>query len=86
MNLSTKLISGFLATSLITLLVGVTGISNIGTLNATIEDLYDNNLLPIKDVANANMQAIYHNRDLYDYVIEGQKSGMDQIARRMNDH
>ncbi len=64
MNLSRKFISGFLVTAFFTLVVGVLGISNAGSVNGMLNNLYENNLIPIKDVANANMQSIYHNRGL----------------------
>lgn len=85
MNLATKFISGFLVTALVTLLVGIVGISNMGTINTMLNNLYDNNLVPIEDVANANMQAIYHNRGLYDYVIEAEKPDMDRISKEMDE-
>lgn len=86
MNLGTKFISGFLVTALVTLLVGIVGISNTGTINAMLIDMFENNLVPIKDVANANMQAIYHNRSLYDYIIETEKPEMDRISKEMDEH
>ncbi len=86
MNLSRKFISGFLVTAFFTLVVGVLGISNAGSVNGMLNNLYENNLIPIKDVANANMQSIYHNRGLYDYIIETDKAGMDRIAKTMDEH
>jgi len=63
-----------------TLVVGVFGLSRVSQLNDLLTDMYDNNLVPIADVSNANMQAIYVNRSLYDYVIETDKTEMDKIA------
>ena len=83
LNLSRKFISGFLVTAFFTLVVGILGISNAGSINDMLNSMYENNLVPIKDVANANMQAIYHNRDLYDYIIETDKAGMDRVAKVM---
>ena len=53
-----------------TLTVGGFGLTRVAELNGLLANLYDNNLVPVADVANANMQAIYHNRGLFDYVVE----------------
>jgi methyl-accepting chemotaxis protein len=64
-----KLGLGFASVILITLVIAVVGLSSANNINSMLNDMYTNNLVPIKDVANANMQAIYHNRALYDYLI-----------------
>ncbi len=56
----------------------------VGTVNSMLNDMYLNQLIPITDVANANMQAIYHHRELFNYVIESKQSEMDRIATVMN--
>ena len=86
LTIRTRLLGAFLVSVLITLLVGLMGISAVSELSAATDDTYQNNLIPIKDVANANMQAIYMNRGLYDYVIEEQKSGMDKLKLRIDEH
>jgi methyl-accepting chemotaxis protein len=86
LNLSRKFISGFLVTAFFTLVVGILGISSAGTINGMLNSMYENNLVRIKDVTNAEMQAVYHNRDLYDYIIEADKAGMDRIAKVLDEH
>ncbi len=86
LTIRARLLCAFLASVLITLFVGLMGINTISELSAATDDMYQNNLIPIKDVANANMQAIYLNRSLYDYIIEEQKSGMDKIKLRIDEH
>ena len=75
-----KLGFGFAATILITLILALLGMSNADKINGMLNSMYDNNLIPIKDVANANMQAIYHNRSVYDFIIETEKAKMDKIG------
>jgi methyl-accepting chemotaxis protein len=92
MNLLTKssIASRLLALALlgaaITLAVGLFGLSRMSQVNDMLNSMYENNLVPIEDVANANMQAIYHNRELYDYIIETDKPGMDKIGAQMKEH
>ncbi|HEX5339184.1 MAG TPA: MCP four helix bundle domain-containing protein [Gallionella sp.] len=80
LTVAMKLGMGFAATIVITLIIALVGMSNANSINKMLNSMYDNNLIPIKDVANANMQAIYHNRSVYDYVIETEKAEMDKIG------
>ncbi|WP_241658077.1 MCP four helix bundle domain-containing protein [Aeromonas sobria] len=83
-SIKVRLIISFLLVNLILIGVGLYGKQNTGVLNDMLNEMYINNLTPIKDLANANMQAIYHNRSLFDYVIEPTQAGMDNIAREMD--
>ena len=76
-----RLMLAFLLVNLILIGVGFYGKQNTSTVNDMLNDMYLNMLIPIKDLSNANMQAIYHNRSLFDYVIEPTKPGMDAIAQ-----
>jgi methyl-accepting chemotaxis protein len=83
-SIKVRLIISFLLVNLILIGVGLYGKQNTGVLNDMLNEMYINNLTPIMDLANANMQAIYHNRSLFDYVIEPTQAGMDNIAREMD--
>jgi len=52
--------------------------------NDMLNEMYASNLVPVGDVANANMEAIYHNRSLYAYVIETSQPKMDAIGAEMD--
>ncbi|HYH03480.1 MAG TPA: methyl-accepting chemotaxis protein, partial [Bacillota bacterium] len=84
LKIAAKLLISFILVSLLASVVGIMGIINMGKVNSMLNNMYDNNLVPIIDIANANMQAIYHNRAVYDYIIEPEKSGMDTIKQRMD--
>ena len=83
-SIKVRLIISFLLVNLILIGVGIYGKQNTAVVNDMLNEMYLNNLTPIKDLANANMQAIYHNRSLFDYVIEPTQAGMDNIAREMD--
>ncbi|MGL6003187.1 MCP four helix bundle domain-containing protein, partial [Aeromonas sobria] len=85
-SIKVRLIISFLLVNLILIGVGIYGKQNTAVVNDILNSMYLNNLTPIKDIANANMQAIYHNRSLFDYVIEPTQAGMDNIAREIDDH
>jgi methyl-accepting chemotaxis protein len=64
---------------LLTLLVGIVGLTQSSKINDMLNSMYDNNLVPIADIANANMQAIYHHRAMLTYVAEPDREAMKRI-------
>jgi len=85
-SIRTRLLGLLIASALLTLVVGVFGVTRTAEVNDMLNAMYDDNLVPVADIANANMQAIYHNRSLYDLVIEPDAQAMDRIAERMDGH
>ena len=69
--------------AVISIIIGMVGIAAAGNVNDRLSDMYANNLLPVADLGNANMQAIYHNRALLSYVIETKQADMDKIGVTM---
>jgi methyl-accepting chemotaxis protein len=69
--------------ALIGALSGVFALDKLKDSDQMMQGIYNNNLTPIVDIANANMQAIYYDRKLYAYVIESEKSAMDALAIEM---
>lgn len=82
-SISARMISLAMLAALLTLGVGVFGLSQTSKVNDMLNRMYDTNLVPIADVANANMQAIYHNRGLFAYIAERDESRMAQIRSTM---
>jgi methyl-accepting chemotaxis protein len=82
-RIGTRLMTVAVVTAALTLAVGALGFVKVSSGNDIVVDIYENNTVPITDVANANMQAIYHERALYDYIIQTESSGMDKIALAM---
>ncbi|WP_426162419.1 methyl-accepting chemotaxis protein [Pseudoduganella sp. R-34] len=91
MRLAHKLALGFGLTIVVAVVVAGQGLHSTGRMNDLLKGIYENNLMPIKDVANANMQAIYHHRALYEVVtasdaaaIATTRSKLDKHAGQMN--
>ncbi|WP_318013535.1 methyl-accepting chemotaxis protein [Paucibacter sp. Y2R2-4] len=82
-SIRTRLIGLSLISILFTLAVGLFGINQVGKVNHLVNEMFASDLITVADVANANMQAIYHNRALYAYVIESEQSGMDKVGQTM---
>jgi methyl-accepting chemotaxis protein len=85
-KLNTRMVLLALVGAVITLLIGLFGMTRTDQVNTMLNNMYLNNLVPVADIGNANMQAIYHNRALHDYVIETEKPEMDKIAATMQKH
>ena len=74
------------SSALLTLAVGLFGLAQTAKVNDMLNAMFDNNLTPIADVANANMQAIYHNRAMLTYVAEDEAPRRVQLLDGMRKH
>jgi methyl-accepting chemotaxis protein len=84
--ISTRLIVGFLLCALLTLILGVLGYQGAASMQQLTKEMHTNQLLPVIDVANANMAAIYHHRGLYAYGLEPDDAKMAKIKESMGSH
>ncbi|WP_342130603.1 methyl-accepting chemotaxis protein [Hydrogenophaga sp. OTU3427] len=80
----TRLLAIVALSAAFTLAIGLMGMWRTSQVNDMLNEMYDSNLVPVGDVANANMEAIYHNRSLYAYVIETSQPKMDAIGAEMD--
>ncbi|MBM5573792.1 HAMP domain-containing protein [Deefgea sp. CFH1-16] len=55
-------------------------------MHAQSVNMYDNQLTPIMDLANANMAAIYHHRALYAYAVEPDEKKMETILASISSY
>jgi methyl-accepting chemotaxis protein len=85
-NLSTlsKLMVGFSLVCLISAGVGYVGIVNVNQVNAMLTHLFDKDTMSIVHLARGNTQALYHDRGVYQYIGEGNKSERAAIARQLD--
>jgi methyl-accepting chemotaxis protein len=84
-NLSTlsKLMAGFSLVCLLGAGVGYLGIVYVGDVNNMLEHLFDKNTMSMLDLARGNTQALYHNRGLYQYIVENDKTSRETRQREM---
>jgi methyl-accepting chemotaxis protein len=69
--------------AVLSLAIGAEGLMTLSQVNDRLSDMYENNLVPVGDLGNSNMQAIYHNRALLTYVIESKQTEMDKISLKL---
>jgi methyl-accepting chemotaxis protein len=77
---SVKLISAFVLVSLILAAVGVYAISNLSMMNAQIEDMYETNLIPIRDLSAAETSYNTLRVTLRDIALSNSRADMDKLA------
>ena len=78
-----RLTGAFLIVAILCGVVGTMGVLAVVRIDAMLHEVYDDNLVPISDVANANMQSIHFGRTLYEYIIENNKPGREKLAEEM---
>jgi methyl-accepting chemotaxis protein len=64
-----KLIGGFIAVAVITLIIGVLGINNIGKINNMLNELYEKHLIGISRAKEANINLIYIGRAVRNLIL-----------------
>ncbi|WP_273825881.1 MULTISPECIES: methyl-accepting chemotaxis protein [Pseudomonas] len=64
-KLSTKLISSFFLCALITLAVGMLGISGVSALSARLQAVFSNNLVSVANTSQTKTKAVGQTRDMY---------------------
>lgn len=74
-----KLIGGFLVVSIITLVIGILGINNMGKINLMLKEMYDRHLVGISHAKEANINLIYIGRALRNMILAESKE--DRQAR-----
>ncbi|MEN9659909.1 MAG: hypothetical protein RL571_3374, partial [Pseudomonadota bacterium] len=78
-----RLLAGFLSCALITLILGIVGFHSAASMQHLTADMHDNQLVPIMDLSDANMQAIYHHRALYAIALETDDNKMAKLEEGM---
>src|SRR5574343_1524082 len=64
-KLATKLISAFILSALITLIIGALGGNGIGQLSSALQSVFSNNLISVAKVNSVNAALLAQQRDLY---------------------
>ncbi|WP_440029552.1 methyl-accepting chemotaxis protein [Chromobacterium amazonense] len=79
LQVKTKLGAAFTLLLCLLLLLGVVGFSATGKMSGLLNDMYSNQLIPIKELGNAARNAMAVNRSTYRYIAETDQKSMDQV-------
>ncbi|MGL4603613.1 MAG: methyl-accepting chemotaxis protein [Iodobacter sp.] len=89
LTIGKKLLFSFLFIASMSLATGILGMTKLQKINTLLNEMYTDQLVPIRDNANANINAIYIARRLNFYIIANdpviKKETMDEIARYENE-
>ena len=80
----TRLLGAFASAALITLMIGLLGINSTSQQAAVSSDMYDNQLLPIQSLSNANIQVLHLYRNVIEYVNQSEPAAAADLKARMD--
>lgn len=83
LKIGTKLISSFVLVAAITALVGFVGLNNMSTINGLLGNLYTNHMLGLSNNKEANLNLIYYDRGLRNYVLAKTQEDRDKRLTTM---
>ncbi len=86
LKLGPKLIGGFMIVALFTLTIGVLGINNIGKINKLIGTLYNNHLLGISHVKEANLNMVYIGREVRNMILASTTTDRENYEKRLKSY
>ena len=84
MKIGVKLISAFLVVSAITGVVGFVGVDNMGKLNQAADDLYQNELLGVSYIKQANVGIVSVGRGLRNAILASTQEERDQYIQNIH--
>jgi methyl-accepting chemotaxis protein len=76
-------LAGFAVSALITIFIGGLGFSTTGRMASMTDDMYTSQFIPVKDISNANIQAIYMDRELLRLITEAESGAMKQSQAKI---
>ncbi len=85
LRIGTKLISSYILLLLLMGGVGYLGVTNMGMINGMLDDLYNNNLAPILQIDEANIELIKFARNHYRLVISRDQAEMEAYNKRIEE-
>ena len=83
LKIGPKLIGGFLVVGMITMAIGILGISNMGKINGLNDKMYENHLLGISHAKEANINLIYIREELLWMFIESTITDRENSERKI---
>jgi len=86
LKLRTALLGGFIIVALLSLIVGVIGIRNMGTLNEMTDRMYDRELMALSHIKEANINLIYMGRDWRNVLLATTQDERSKATQAFDTH
>jgi len=86
LRLATQLIVAFSLVALVALIIGLIGISGTNRVNAMVKNMYEEQLIAVRDVGAASHQAIQHIRRVNNFMVNPDPAQRKLALQRMEEH
>src|SRR5512141_3182878 len=86
LKLAVQLTLTFGLVAIVALIIGLVGLSSTAQMNGMVRSIYQNQLIPVKDVAGASHQAIQHIRRLNNFMVNPDPAARQAAVQRMESH
>jgi methyl-accepting chemotaxis protein len=86
LRLATQLILSFVVVAIIALVIGGIGMFSVDRMNVRSRAMYENQLVPVRDVGAANYQALQHVRRLNNFMIRTEAEARKNYVQLMDQH
>lgn len=83
-KLGPKLIGGFMIVALLTLVIGILGINNMGKINGMLNVLYENHLIGISHAKEANINLVYIGREVRNMILASSTADRENYEKRID--
>ncbi len=85
-KLGPKLIGGFMIVSIITMVIGILGINNMGKINSLIKAIYNNHLIGISHTKEANINLIYMGREVRNMILATTIADRENYEKKIEEY
>ncbi|MGE5429486.1 MAG: methyl-accepting chemotaxis protein [Syntrophomonadaceae bacterium] len=86
LRIGQKLILSFIVVSALTVIVGVQGLSSMGSINEMLENLYSNETLGISYLKEANVDLVYFGRAQNNFLLAASAEDRIKFQQRMDQY
>jgi len=86
LKIRVKLLLGFILVSVLTLFVGILGLTNMGDLNYMLDSIYKNDTIGISFVKEANVDLVSHGRALNNFLLSSSSKDRNTYRNRLNEY
>nr|WP_328758193.1 MCP four helix bundle domain-containing protein [Geomonas diazotrophica] len=84
LKVGTKLVAAFVAVSVITAVVGIIGIRNMGTINEKADEMYLRELMGVSYIKEANINLIYVSRAEKNFLLATNQQEREKYVTNIN--
>lgn len=81
LKISTKIVFGFSLVIILAILIGSIGYFSLGTINSSMQSMYNNNLLPIRYLGEVRRELLTIRGDVFKYIGTNKSDEREELER-----